>query len=67
MTELASHLGVFLREHLPRDRNASRNTVHSYADSFQLLVCFAAERLGVRLGGHPNPAINGRLKTGHFR
>ena len=48
MTELASHLGVFLREHLPRDRNASRNTVHSYADSFQLLVCFAAERLGVR-------------------
>ena len=48
MTELASHLGVFLREHLPRDRNASRHTVHSYADSFQLLVCFAAERLGVR-------------------
>ena len=48
MTELASHLGVFLREHLPRDRNASHHTVHSYADSFQLLVCFAAERLGVR-------------------
>ena len=48
MTELASHLGVFLREHLPRDRNASRHTVQSYADSFQLLVCFAAERLGVR-------------------
>ena len=33
MTELASHLGVFLREHLPRDRNASRHTVQSYADS----------------------------------
>ena len=48
MTELASHLGVFLREHLPRDRNASLHTVQSYADSFQLLVCFAAERLGVR-------------------
>ena len=48
MTELSSHLGVFLREHLPRDRNASRHTVQSYADSFQLLVCFAAERLGVR-------------------
>ena len=48
MTELASHLGVFLREHLPRDRNASHHTVQSYADSFQLLVCFAAERLGVR-------------------
>ena len=48
MTELASHLGVFLREHLPRARNASHHTVLSYADSFQLLVCFAAERLGVR-------------------
>ena len=24
-------------------------------------------RLGDRLGGHPNPAISGRLKTGHFR
>ena len=53
MTELASHLGVFLREHLPRDRNASRHTVQSYADSFQLLVCFAAERLGVRRAPHP--------------
>ena len=48
MTELASHLGAFLREHLPRDRNASHHTVQSYADSFQLLVCFAAERLSVR-------------------
>ena len=48
MTELASHLGVFLREHMPRDRNASHHTVLSYADSFQLLVCFTAERLGVR-------------------
>ena len=48
MTELASHLAVFLREHLPRHRNASHHTVQSYADSFQFLVCFAAERLGVR-------------------
>ena len=32
----------------PRDRNASRHTVQSYADSFQILVCFAAERLAVR-------------------
>ena len=26
MTELASPLGVFLREHLPRDRNASHHS-----------------------------------------
>ena len=44
MTELAAHLGPFLREHLPRDRGASPNTVETYAYSFQLLACFTAER-----------------------
>ena len=48
MIELAPHLGAFLREHLPRACNASRHTVASYADSFMLLVVFAAGRLGVR-------------------
>ena len=48
MTELAPHISAFLRDHLPRDRRASRHTIESYATSFQLLVCFAAERLGVR-------------------
>lgn len=48
MTELATHVSRFLREHLPRDRRASRHTVESYAYSFQLLVCFAAERLRLR-------------------
>ena len=48
MTDLATHLGAFLREHLPRDRSASRHTVESYAFGFQLLVGFAAEKLDVR-------------------
>lgn len=48
MTQLATHLGAFLREYLPRDRRASPRTVESYAYAFQLLVCFAADRLGVR-------------------
>ena len=48
MTELAPYISAFLRDHLPRDRRASRHTIESYATSFQLLVCFAAERLGVR-------------------
>ena len=48
MTDLALHLGAFLREHLPRDRRASRHTVESYAASLKLLVIFAADRLGVR-------------------
>ena len=48
MIELAPHLRAFLREYLPRACNASRHTVASYADSFMLLVGFAAGRLGVR-------------------
>ena len=48
MTALAPHISAFLGQHLPRDRRASRHTIESYAVSFQLLVCFAADRLGVR-------------------
>ena len=48
MTPLATHLGGFLREYLPRDRLASPRTIESYAYAFQMFACFAAERLGVR-------------------
>ncbi len=46
MTPLAPHLSAFLQEHLPRDRGCSPHTCESYAYAFQLLVCFAADRLG---------------------
>jgi site-specific recombinase XerD len=36
---------MFLREYLPRDRRASPHTCDAYAYAFQLLVCFAADRL----------------------
>ena len=49
MTSLADHLSKFLREHLPRDRKASPHTCEAYAYAFQLLVCFAASRLKVRV------------------
>jgi integrase/recombinase XerD len=48
MTMLAAHLSTFLREHLPRERKASPHTCDAYAYAFLLLVCFAADRLGVR-------------------
>lgn len=48
MTALAPHLSTFLREHLPRERRASRHTCEAYAYSFQLLVCFVADRLRTR-------------------
>jgi integrase/recombinase XerD len=46
MTSLAPHLTAFLRDHLPRERKASPHTCEAYATSFQLLVAFAASRLG---------------------
>jgi site-specific recombinase XerD len=48
MTALAPHLAAFLREHLPRERQASPHTCDAYAYSFQLLVGFAARRLKVK-------------------
>ena len=70
MTELAAHLGPFLREHLPRDRGASPNTVETYAYSFQLLACFTAERLGIRPCqieieqlDRPDPGVSGSPRT----
>lgn len=44
MSDLATHLSGFLREHLPTERNASQHTCESYAYSFQLLVGFAADK-----------------------
>ena len=48
MTALAPSLASFLREHLPRERNASPYTVASYAHAFSLLLRYAANRLGRR-------------------
>ncbi len=48
MTALAPYLSSFLREHLPKERRASPHTSEAYAQTFQLLVCFAAGRLKVR-------------------
>jgi len=46
MTALAPYLSAFLREHLPRERNASPHTVATYAHCFALLVQFAARQFG---------------------
>jgi site-specific recombinase XerC len=48
MTALAPYLSAFLLEHLPRERKASPHTTDAYANSFKLLVCFAAARLRVK-------------------
>ncbi len=45
MNLLGPHLCAFVREHLPRERGASVHTCDAYAYAFQLLLCFAAQRL----------------------
>jgi site-specific recombinase XerD len=47
MTPIAPPIEAFLREHLARQRDASRHTCDSYATSFQLLFEFAAKRFNV--------------------
>lgn len=47
MTSLGPHLTAFLREYLPSQREMSVQTSDTYAYAFQLLVCFAAERLKI--------------------
>jgi len=48
MTALAPYLSTFLRDHLPKERGASQHTCEAYAQSFQLLLCFAAGRLEIK-------------------
>ena len=48
MTELATHLGKFLREHLRRERCASEHTVYTYSRCFLYLTTFAGSRLRVQ-------------------
>ena len=45
MTNLSHYLSTFLLEYLPNERRASPRTRETYAYAFQLLVCFAADRL----------------------
>src|SRR5215475_10910666 len=48
MTALSPYLESFLREHLPKERRASQHTCEAYAQCFQLLLCFAADRLKIK-------------------
>lgn len=42
------YLSSFPREHLPKERGASQHTCEAYAQSFELLLHFAAGRLKLK-------------------
>lgn len=42
-TDFAKYLTEFLSVYLPSQKNASRNTIHSYRDAFKLLITYCQE------------------------
>lgn len=46
-TDFASHLTEFLSVYLPRQKNASNNTITSYRDTFKLLLRFCLEQKNI--------------------
>lgn len=48
-TDFALHLTRFLSEYLPRQKNASKNTIASYRDTFKLLIRYCQEQQNIRV------------------
>lgn len=48
MIPLGQHLSIFLHEHLPQERQASRHTCDAYAYTFQLLIRFASQKFKIK-------------------
>ncbi|KXG44291.1 site-specific integrase [Tepidibacillus decaturensis] len=46
-TDFANHLTEFLSMYLPRQKNASKNTIASYRDTFKLLIRYCQEQRGI--------------------
>lgn len=47
-TDFAIHLTRFLSEYLPRQKNASKNTISSYRDTFKLLIRYCQEHRNIK-------------------
>lgn len=48
-TDFARYLSAFLGSHLPAVRNVSSNTIHSYRDTYRLLLVYWADSLGLKI------------------
>jgi integrase/recombinase XerD len=48
-TDFAIHLTGFLSEYLPRQKNASKNTIASYRDTFKLLIRYCQEQRNIHV------------------
>jgi integrase/recombinase XerD len=48
-TDFAKHLTAFLSIYLPTQKNVSKNTIHSYRDTFKLLIKYYQEIEAIRV------------------
>lgn len=46
-TDFAAYLTEFLSVYLPKHKNASKNTIMSYRDTFKLLIRFCQEHMDI--------------------
>lgn len=63
-TDLASHLTNFLSEYLPKQKNASNNTIASYRDTFKLLLCYCRDYRGIPVEKLTMEMLTHELVTG---
>lgn len=57
------YVTAFFKKYLPGQKNLSTNTIHSYSDSFKLLLVFCEEKKGIKSSQLKLEALDSRLVT----
>jgi len=63
-TDFAKHLTEFLSSYLPSQKNAGKNTICSYRDTFKLLIRYCREKEGIPAERIIMDILSSRLITG---
>ena len=63
-TDFAKHLTEFLSVYLPSQKNASKNTIYSYRDTFKLLIKYCREKESVPAERIIMDILSSKLITG---
>jgi site-specific recombinase XerD len=63
-TDFAKHLTEFLSVYLPDQKNVSRNTIHSYRDTFKLLIRYCQEKESLTAERISLDSFSGKLISG---
>ena len=66
MTDFAKHLTEFLSVYLPSQKNASRNTIASYRDTFKLIIKYCHDINGIPAEKLTMNKLSNQLVTGYL-